>query len=262
MKKLSALLLALLLAATMCVGAMAETVSYVGTWVLTSIVSGETAMDPATLGMDMAIILYEDGTCTLSMLGVSEQGTWEPAEGGVSLTDAAGTTDVLAYRDGALVMSAEGIEMILTPGTIEATTADEGEYAEVLANLTIADFAGNWVMDHVECTYGWYEVEELGAEMTVVIVDATAVITMSYTDETVGAATEVYNAILETEEAEDLGTILWAAFVNEAGEPDGSGMMFLLFDDGQLVWYEYDSENEAEFYYCFINTAETTEAAE
>ena len=47
MKKLSALLLARVLAATMCLGAMAEEVSYVGAWTLTEIRSGELVMDPA-----------------------------------------------------------------------------------------------------------------------------------------------------------------------------------------------------------------------
>ena len=252
MKKLSALLLALLLAATMCVGAMAETVSYVGTWVLTSIVSGEMTLDSATMGMEMSVVLREDGTCTMTVMGQAEEGTWAPVEGGVSMTDGSGTTDTLTYRDGALVIAADGIEMVLTPGTAEADgTADESEYAQVLPNLTLADFAGSWEMEHVESTYGWYSVEDLGAKMSVVISGADAVISMT-TEEN----TATYNAVLETEEAADLGTILWASFVDENGQPDGTGMMFLLYDDGQLVWYEYDSAEEAEFFYCFNKVAE------
>lgn len=256
MKKLSALLLALLLAATLCVGAMAETASYVGTWVLTSIASAGMSMDPATLGMELSIVLREDGTCTLTMLEMAEEGTWAPAEGGVSLTDASGTTAVLTYRDGALVMASEGIEMILTPGTADATaTADEGEYAQILTNLTVADFAGTWEMEHVESTNDWYDVEELGVAMTVVITGTDAAITM-----TTPEAVESYNAVLEAEEVADVGTVLWASFLDPTtGEPDGTGMMFLLYDDGQLVWYEYDSEEQTEFYYCFNLVEETAE---
>ena len=109
MKKLSALLLALALAATLCLGAMAEEVSYVGAWTLTDIRLGEQSMDPAMMGMDMSIVLNEDGTCTLTTMGMTETGTWVPTEGGISLTDAAGVTDTIAYRDGALVLTAEGI---------------------------------------------------------------------------------------------------------------------------------------------------------
>ena len=76
MKKLSALLLALVLAATLCFGAMAEEISYVGTWTLTEIRSGELVMDPATLGMDMTIVLSEDGTCILNTMGMTEEGLW------------------------------------------------------------------------------------------------------------------------------------------------------------------------------------------
>lgn len=246
MKKLSALLLALALAATMCLGAMAEEVSYVGAWTLTEIRSGELVMDPATLGMDMAIVLNEDGTCTLTTMGTTENGTWAPAEGGISLTDASGVTDTILYRDGTLVLASEGIEMILTP-------AAEGEYAEILAGLTLADFAGNWVLEHVETTYGVFGVEDLGAEMTVSIVGADAVINMITESGTV-----TFNALCETEEADGLGTILWASFLDSNGQPDGTGMMFLLYDDGQLVWYEYDSTEgqEVEYFYCFDKAAE------
>lgn len=256
MKKLFALLLALLLAATMCVGAMAETVSYVGTWVLTSIASAGMSFEPSTLGMDMTVVLNEDGSCIMSMMGMTEEGTWTAVEGGVAMTDASGATDTLTYRDGALVLASEGIEMILTPGVAapaadDAAAADEGEYASILANLTLADFAGTWVLEHVECTYGWFTADDLGAGMTVVIEGDAAVITMTGAD-----ASETYNAVLELEEAEEVGTVMWASFVDENGEPDGSGMMFLLFDDGQLVWYEYDNAEEAEFYYCFDKIAE------
>ena len=233
MKKLSALLLALVLAATLCFGAMAEEINYVGTWTLTVLRMGEQSMDPASLGMDMSVVLNEDSTCTLTTMGVTETGTWAAVEGGVALTDAAGTTDTLTYVDGTLVMSAEGIEMVLTPG------AAESQYAEILSGLTIENFAGNWVLEHVETTYGVYSVEDLGAEMTVTIVGADADIVMVTTSGTMN-----FKALCETEEADGL--------------PDGTGMMFLLYDDGQLVWYEYDSTEgqECEYFYCFTNTAE------
>ena len=62
MKKLSALLLALVLVATLCFGAMAESVNYVGTWVLYLMQSGEDVVDPTSLGYDMSLDLYEDYT--------------------------------------------------------------------------------------------------------------------------------------------------------------------------------------------------------
>ncbi len=244
MKKLSALLLALMLAATMCFGALAEEVNYAGTWVLTTITSEGASMDPAMLGFEMYIILNEDGTCTLSTMGMVEEGAWAPAEGGIALTDASGVTQTITYRDGTLVLASEGVEMILTPGEV---TADETSYAQILSGLTVENFAGHWELEHVETTlYGAYGVEDLGATMTVEITGANAVIEMVTAE-----ATTTFNALCETEEAEGLGTIMWASFLNEAGEPDGTGMMFLLYDDGQLVWYEYDQAEECEYFYCF-----------
>ena len=244
MKKFAALLLALVLAATMCIGAMAEAVDYTGTWVLAEIRSGEYAFDPASMGMDMTIVLDADGTCTLTTMGMTESGLWVGMDGGIWLTDSTGATDSIAYVDGNLVLAAEGIEMILV-----RSEAAEYEYAEILGGLTMADFAGTWVLEHVETTYGVYAVADLGAEMTATITaEGTAVIEM-FTAE----GTLAYNAICETEEADGLGTIMWASFLGEDGQPDGTGMMFLLYDDGQLVWYEYDSTEgmECEYFYCF-----------
>lgn len=249
MKKTVSLLLALMLAALMCFGAVAETVTYAGAWALTSIASGEDVMDPAMLGFEMTIILNEDGTATMSTMGMVEQGTWTTAEGGVALTDASGTTETLIYRDGALVIASEDVEMILTPTVI---TEDATAYAQILANLTLADFNGTWVMEHVETTTGYYTIEDMGASMTVVMADGNSTIEMTTPDSTTN-----FTAQCVTEEADGLGTILWASFLDPTtGEPDGTGMMFLLYDDGQLVWYEYDSANECEYFYCFNKVTE------
>nr|MBR4279431.1 hypothetical protein [Clostridia bacterium] len=248
MKKLSALLLALLLAATLCFGAMAETVNYVGNWYLYMLQSGETVIDPGTMGMELTLVLNADYTCTLSDGSSSETGVWAEIEGGVAMTDASGATENLMYVDGTLVLSSDGIDMIFAPG-------EAAEYASVLANLTLADFNGTWVLEHVEATFGTFGVEDLGANMTIVLADGTASVDM-VTDET----TEHYDGICELEEAEDLGTIMWLSFLDATtGEPDGTGMMILLYDDGQLVWYEYDSDYGYEYYYCFDLVVEEAE---
>lgn len=253
MKKLSALLLALVLAATLCFGAMAESVNYVGNWVLYLMQSGETTVDPTALGVDMSLLLNADYTCTLTSLGESEYGTWEEVEGGIALTDATGAVENLTYVDGTLVLSSDGIDMIFVPG-------EPNQYATVLSGLTLADFNGTWELEHVEATFGTYSVEELGANMTIVLLDGTGSVDMITPE-----STEHYDAVCELEEAEGLGTIMWASFLDPTtGEPDGTGMMLLLYDDGQLVWYEYDSEYQHEYYYCFDLVVEEVaeEAAE
>lgn len=243
MKKISSLLLALVLTFAMCFGAMAEAVDYTGTWALTLMTSGETSIDPAALGMDMTITLNADGTCSLITMGVAEDGTWAATETGVNVTDATGATNPLTYADGTLVMELENTQLIFSP----AEPVEEGEYASILAGLSLADFNGTWVLEHVETTFGVYGVDELGATMTIVLADGQAKIDMVTADSTLS-----YEAICETEEAADLGTILWASFIDPAtGEPGGSGMMLLLFDDGQLVWYDYDDVEQNEYYYCF-----------
>lgn len=236
MKKLSALLLALVLAATLCFGAMAEAVDYTGTWSLTGMLSGETSLDPTALGMSATMVLNADGTCTLTTMGMEESGTWTAVEGGISMTDAAGDTDTLTYADGALSMTEEGVTLVFTPAE---------EYAEVLTGLAIADFNGNWTLTHAETTFGTYTVEEMGIGMTIGLQDGKGHIEMSSTE-----GTEAYDCECEIEEIADFGTVMYAMFLDATtGERDGSGIMLMLFDDGQLVWYDYDDEGE--YFYCF-----------
>lgn len=206
-------------------------------------ISGETSLDPAALGMEATIILNEDGTCALTMMGMEETGTWIAVDNGVSMTDAAGDTDTLLYIDGALTMTEEGITLAFTP-------AVEESYAVVLANQTIADFNGNWKLVYIETTFGNYLAEEAGIGMTIDLLDGKGHIEMTAAD-----GTQAYDCECETEEIADFGTVLYALFLDETtGERDGSGIMLLLYDDGALVWYDYD--NEGEYFYCFEQVTE------
>ncbi len=236
MKKLATLLLALVLAATLCCGALAEAIDYTGEWVLTTVSMSGMSLDAATLGLEMSLLFNEDGTCAMSSMGETENGTWVATETGVAMTDTAGDVANLVYADGTLSMSEEGMTMVFVPAN-----------ANVLANLTLADFDGTWVLEYVVTSlYGAYSAEDLDIAMTVKIQDGAATITMATGEQTV-----VYNAICEIQEADNLGTLLLASFLNEAGQPDGSGMMFLLYDVGPLVWYDYDQTEECEYFYCF-----------
>lgn len=106
MKKLLAILtmLAVLLTAV----AFAEAADVIGEWYLVDMVMGETSINPAAMGMNMTLVLNEDGTMTATnSYGDTEpekaDGTWELSDGNlvIALDD---TPDTVIIQDGQLKM--------------------------------------------------------------------------------------------------------------------------------------------------------------
>lgn len=245
MKKLTALLLALVLAMLMCTGALAEETNYAATWALTGMTVDGVAVDPAQLGMDMTIELAEDGICTITLTGTSQECTWAAVEGGIIITEASGAERTLAASAEELTLVMEGAELHFTPA------APEPEYLTILSGLSVADFNGSWVMSHVQTPYETYSAAQLGVSMYTLLADGAATITMSDAD-----GTSVYQAVCTTQET-SLGTVLMAAIIDpETGASDGSGLLFLRFNHDILAWYSYDAASGAAYYYFFTRAAE------
>lgn len=77
MKKLTAVLLALVLAAALCVGAMAEgAVNYADTWVLTGIRTMSTILPPALGGIELDLTI-ENGKCLYDSMTAAGKGVVE-----------------------------------------------------------------------------------------------------------------------------------------------------------------------------------------
>ena len=55
--------------------------SFAGTWTLTQMQTEGITADPTALGMEIVIVLYEDGSAQMGMSGVTEDGTWSVENG-------------------------------------------------------------------------------------------------------------------------------------------------------------------------------------
>lgn len=241
MKRLYALLLAVMLMSG-CAAVAEETVDYAGYWLLTGAeMEGET-YDPAALGVNAYMELYTDGTCLLVAMEEILDGVWTVTPTGITTTDANGDVAVYTYVDGALTVEEDGCKLFFTP---EA-------YTMPLSGLTMADFEGDWVFTYVEVGNEVFYADELGVEMTLSLHDGKGVHT-AYSGES-GEVTDLYNGVCEIEEIPDFGTVMLLLYNDEAGQMDGGGIMLLMFDSEELVWYVID-EYDRSVSYCFVPAA-------
>lgn len=123
-------LLCMLLAAMMLLGcaAFAEAVDYIGMWTLTGAEMAGTPIDLSLIGLEMSMDLREDGTCTLTTMGETEEGTWTADAAGAVVTDAHGEPQVFTMVDDKMEANQEGMKIIFS----RAGDA--------------ASFVGKWVM--------------------------------------------------------------------------------------------------------------------
>lgn len=218
--------------------------NYVGTWVLSGVEVFGIAMAPSAVGVAGDMALYEDGTCTLTMMDESQEGTWAATETGITTTDAQGVVDTYQLVNGELVAEQDGMKLIFTL------------YAP-LRGLTVADFNGVWSLDYAEVydytamTQNFYEAEELGMTMELTLADGKGHMVM-----TSGGETEERDAECVVEEMEDYCSMMYFMLLDETGAQDGSGLMLMMYPGAELTWYEYDSAADVEYYYNFVPKAE------
>ena len=239
MKKLLSLLLAFMLLGCTALAETTAAADYVGTWVLTAVEMLGMQIDPATLGLDAFVELYEDGTCSLTMLEETQAGTWAVTENGITTTDAEGVVDSYTLTEGQLVAEQDGMKLIFTL------------YAP-LGGLTAADFNGEWgfiyleVYDYAAMTQDFYEGTEMGLTITLTLQDGAG--RMEMTSEGV---TEAYLGDCVVETMEDGSSVMYFLMLDENGVQDGTGLILMMYPGNELTWYEYDSEAEVEYYYNF-----------
>ena len=141
MKKITALILALMMACMM-IPAMAEE-DVTGEWYLNQIAAGETVMDPSAFGMSGTLTLNADGTFAMNVTGMDGgEGTWKTEDGKIILT--AGEDSIEAVlADGKLALEAIGLVF-----SKEAPAAGYTP-AEVKTDAKLEDFAGNWGVAYI-----------------------------------------------------------------------------------------------------------------
>lgn len=233
MKKLLTLLAALLMLVG-CAALAEETMDYVGYWEMSGVELAGTSYDPTALGLTASITFYDDGTCDMEMMGEITEGTWVATETGVETTDSAGVVDAMTYADGTLTVEQDGMKLIFT--------LVEG-YTMPLSGLAVADFNGDWVFTYVELDGETYSASALGAEMTLHLEDGAGHMVMTSSE-----GVEEYDALCEVEEIEHFGTALYFMFL-EDGQATEDGLLLLMYDNGELVWYTWDDTYE--MFYCF-----------
>lgn len=222
----------------------AASYNYTGVWVLSGVEMFGVQMDPATVGVSGDVALYEDGTCTLTMLDESQDGTWAVTGTGITTTDAQGVVDIYTLVNGELVVEQDGMKLIFI-------------HYVPLTGLTAADFNGVWSMDYIEVydytamVQDFYEAEDLGMSMELTLTDGKGHMVM-----TSGGETEELDAECIVEDVEGFGSVMYFMFLDETGVQDGSGLMLLMYPGSELTWYEYDSTADVEYYYNFLPKAE------
>ena len=151
MKKIFAVVLAMMLAMTALCGAMAEQADLSGEWYLSAGEMDGTTIDAAMLGLSITFVLNEDGTA--QGMGIGEnteevsEGTWAVTDTGVEITFDGDTAVGAVNEEGLLVLEQEGMKMIFSreapvalelPAPVEA--ADIAEFdGEFVASLVCMD---------------------------------------------------------------------------------------------------------------------------
>lgn len=257
------------------VAAPADAAKYLGDWQVTRAKAAGYEYDPTTLGLIITLHVYEDGTCKMVSMGNAEMCTWAAVEGGIAVTDSNGDTVVFALANGELSAEQDGVLMAFTPmaaaeeapaadvPAAEPTAApaaeDETVYASPVANLTLADFAGDWAFAYAEYMGMVLAPEDVGMSIDLRIEGETGRMEITYED-----GSEAYDAYLVSEEAEGLGTLVYFVYTYtdpSTGETGEYYFTLIMYDNGELVWYDDDGQGNA-IYYCFELTGLGEEAAE
>ena len=142
MKKIFALLLTL----AMLVGAvaLAEAADLTGTWYLNELNLDGVALSPASMGLEMTIVLNEDGTTTATYEGEGEsetgEGTWSVDGDVITITIEDDPYD-FTLVDGNLVSDDEDMGMTFGREKVEGETYEPAPAKE---DAALEDYAGDW----------------------------------------------------------------------------------------------------------------------
>ena len=168
MKKFAALLMAVMMVLCMTIAAVnAESI----TMYLTSVSMRGTEMNPADMGMEMAIVFNDDGTCVMIQNGEETPAAPWTSEGGVITIDDGVNPLSLTVEGNQMIAEQDGIKLVF--GT-EPAAAAVSVAGEPVAAESAAAFNGSWVC--VELNLG-------GIVMSVSAISAEEMQTLFGTDE-------------------------------------------------------------------------------
>lgn len=160
------LILSMLLGAV----AVAEAAGAAGTWYMIEMNNDGQVINPAELGMTVALELAEDGTATMSGMGGEEAqtGTWTIDGTTVTVTIDGDPLD-FALEDGKLTASDDTMTMVFSQEQPEV----EAFVPAAAVEAAVEDFAGTWNAVKIGLEGQYYDVSILGADVTATIEDTT-----------------------------------------------------------------------------------------
>ena len=254
MKKLLSLVLvlAMLLGCT----AMAEAVDYTGVWVLTGAETAGVQAGPtmlAALGVDMTLVVSEDGTVTLTDMGVTEYGVWTVTENGISISDETETLEAIYVND-MLVMEQGGALMMLTREGAAPAVNEETQLGGVLANVDPAAFEGQWLLTGASLMGMEFTADMMGVYIAFVLSNGQGI----YGESNAAGGVDQYPIIYTVTEVEGAGTVLELLYAGEDVEEPVTLLVLTLLDDGRLV-YVMDQDGITLTYYFTLQVEEAAE---
>lgn len=236
-KKLIAMLLML---AVLCCAGLAETGDYTGEWTLTRGEASGVTVDTTAMGLEMTIVILEDGMCMMSAMGEEEIGEWTAINGGVAVTDAqGGTMAMFLNENGELTTDQGGATLIFT----------REEIIMPLPGLTAADFNGDWRFVYAKVMGQHVAAEDTSLDIRLQLADGKGKMEIIS-----GGKSDVYDSYYVVEEVSWLGSVLYFLDVNTSGALTGEAISMVLFENGELTWLP--SEGAEEVYYIFERVAE------
>lgn len=252
-------LLAMLLALAMMLGctALAETVvDYTGTWVLTGAEAEGILMGPSMLsmlGLDMTLVVAEDGTVIMTTTGMAETGTWALTENGIAISDETDTLEFV-YQDESLVTEQQGAVMMLTregaaPAVIEETTE-----SAVLANVDPLAFEGAWLLTSANAMGMDFTADQMGVYVAFVLAGGEGI----YGESNAEGGVDQYPILYTVTEVEGTGTVLELLYAGEDVEEPVTLLVLTMLDDGRLV-YVMDQDGMTITYYFTLQVEEAAE---
>lgn len=163
MKRWISIVLAALMLMLPCAYAQ-EPVSAAGEWVLTQVETDGERIDSETLGLNIRISLYEDGSALVST-GTDTPSTWTQ-DGDTIAIDAMSAPFTLEGET--MWVENNGLKMILTPYVDPAT---------LRTDTLLEEFNGTWVCSQVDFGGMMMSLSSLGAEWTLEILDGHVIFT-------------------------------------------------------------------------------------
>ena len=214
MKKLLSVLLSMALALSLlCGAAMAETADVTGEWY------------GSMFGITVKLVLNEDGTYEMDMMGETNEGTWE-LDGDKLYTDRGLDNEGMFLYDGEKITAEEeGMELTFTREPVE-----EFEPAPVVEDAALEDFSGRWKATMISMMGMTLPADAMEMEMILVIDGETASMVSGEAEEdgeepTVDMPLEYKDGTVTLTEGEDEFATVYTVKLHEDGTLSMSSFM-------------------------------------